>query len=119
MYQFILLIHVFVAIFIITLVLVQQGKGATMGAAFGSGASSTVFGSRGSGSFLFRLTVSLIGIFFVTSITLNYLGSRAYKEEKNIALPFPVKQNSAQPAVPVDPVPAPALPLTGTIPTRK
>ncbi len=56
MYQFILFIHVLVAAFIILLVLIQQGKGATMGAAFGSGASQTVFGARGSGSFLFRLT---------------------------------------------------------------
>ena len=57
MYQFILLIHVFIAAFLILLVLIQQGKGATMGAAFGSGASQTVFGSRGSGSFLLKLTI--------------------------------------------------------------
>ncbi len=47
---------------------VQQGKGATMGAAFGSGASQTVFGSRGSGSFLFRVTMGFVAVFFVTSI---------------------------------------------------
>lgn len=88
MYQMILLLHVFVAICVIALVLVQQGKGATMGAAFGSGASQTVFGSRGSGSFLFRITMSLIVIFFITSISLNYLASRAYKDAKVISLPI-------------------------------
>ena len=65
MYQFILLIQVFAAVGIVALVLVQQGKGATMGAAFGSGASQPVFGSRGSGSFLFRLTMGLATVFFV------------------------------------------------------
>ena len=64
MYQLILLIHVFAAICIVALVLVQQGKGATMGAAFGSGASQTVFGSRGSGSFLFQNYDWLSGIIF-------------------------------------------------------
>jgi preprotein translocase subunit SecG len=91
MYQLVLLIHVFVAVCIVALVLVQQGKGATMGAAFGSGASSTVFGSRGSGSFLFRVTMGFVAVFFVTSITLNYMASRAYKAEKVIVLPSPVK----------------------------
>ncbi len=94
MYQVILLIHVFVAVCIIALVLVQQGKGATMGAAFGSGASQTIFGSRGSGSFLFRVTISFVAIFFVTSITLNYLATKASKSEKVITLPaIPVKKD--------------------------
>lgn len=94
MYQIILLIHIFAAVFIIALVLVQQGKGATLGAAFGSGASQTVFGSRGSGSFLFRITMSCVVVFFITSIGLNYIASRAYKQEKVFTLPVtpPVKQ---------------------------
>src|SRR5579862_4619757 len=100
MYQLILLIHVFAAIFIIALVLVQQGKGATVGAAFGSGASQTIFGSRGSGSFLFRLTISCALIFFITSLSLNYLASRAYKQERVItlpAVPSNVKQEKTAP----------------------
>lgn len=105
MYQFILLIHVFAAVCVIALVLVQQGKGATMGAAFGSGASQTVFGSRGSGSFLFRVTISFVAVFFITSITLNYLAMRAYKQEKVITLP-------AMPAAPQLPVSSPAAPAT-------
>src|SRR5476649_2053657 len=87
MYQFILLIHVFAAVFIIALVLVQQGKGASVGAAFGSGASQTVFGSRGSGSFLFRLTMGLAAVFFITSLSMNYMATRAYKNEKSMSLP--------------------------------
>jgi len=87
MYQFILLIHVFIGVFIIALVLVQQGKGATTGAAFGSGASQTVFGSRGSGSFLFRLTIAFGALFFITSIGLNSLTMHVYKQEKVINLP--------------------------------
>ena len=86
MYQAILLIHVFTAVCIIALVLVQQGKGATLGAAFGSGASQTVFGSRGSGSFLFRITISFVAIFFITSLTMNYLVMKTYKQEKVMTL---------------------------------
>lgn len=113
MYQFILLIHVFAAVCIVALVLVQQGKGASVGAAFGSGASQTVFGSRGSGSFLFRLTLSLLAIFFVTSLTLNYLGVRAYKQQKAITLPIAPAQQPAAPS----PTPANNIPVklpTGT-----
>lgn len=98
MYQFILLIHVFAAVFIVALVLIQQGKGATMGAAFGSGASQTVFGSRGSGSFLFRLTMGLGAVFFITSIGLNSIAMHAFKQEKVISLPFvPAKDKAAAP----------------------
>lgn len=109
MYQIILLIHVFVAVCIVTLVLVQQGKGATMGAAFGSGASQTVFGSRGSGSFLFRITMGLAAVFFITSITLNHMATSAYKQTKVMTLPtMPVKTpNTAvlPPTVPMNVAP--------------
>jgi len=87
LYQIILLFHVLTAVCIVALVLVQQGKGATVGAAFGSGASQTVFGSRGSGSFLFRITLGFMLFFFVTSLTLNYLTTQAYKTPRVITLP--------------------------------
>lgn len=96
MYQFILFIHVFAAACIIALVLVQQGKGASVGAAFGSGASQTIFGSRGSGSFLFRVTFTFIVVFFLTSLALNYLVVQAYKHERVITLPVPTKTIPAQ-----------------------
>lgn len=100
MYQFILFIHVVAAVCIIALVLVQQGKGATLGAAFGSGASQTVFGSRGSGSFLFRLTIGFIAVFFITSIGLNYLAMRSFKQEQVITLP--VHTAPSQPVMPAE-----------------
>lgn len=123
MYQFILLIHVFAAICIVAMVLVQQGKGAALGAGFGSGASQTVFGSRGSGSFLFRLTLGFVTLFFVTSIVLNYLATHAYKQEKVIVIPaapaqqIPVKKA----ATPLTTLPAATIPvLPGEeIPVRK
>ena len=118
MYQLILLVHVLVAAFIVLLVLIQQGKGATMGAAFGSGASQTVFGSRGSGSFLFRLTMGCIFVFFATSISLNYIAKQAYKQEKIITMPAePVKQASA-PLMPAA-SPVTSQPLTDLIPVKK
>jgi len=70
-----LVIHVALAIAVIGLVLIQHGKGADAGAAFGSGASSTVFGSRGAGSFLTRATTILAACFFATSIALFYMAA--------------------------------------------
>jgi len=66
-------IHIGAAVSVVTLVLLQQGKGADAGAAFGSGASQTVFGSQGSGSFITRSTGVLAAVFFSTSLTLAYL----------------------------------------------
>ena len=75
--QTILLItHTIIALVIIVLVLLQRGKGADAGAAFGAGASGTVFGSRGSGSFFSRATAVLATIFFATSLTLAYFASQ-------------------------------------------
>lgn len=72
MESILLVVHVLASAAIIGLVLLQHGKGADAGAAFGSGASSTVFGSRGSGSFLSRSTAILAAVFFTTSLTLAY-----------------------------------------------
>lgn len=65
--------HVIAAVVIIVLVLMQQGKGADMGAAFGSGSSGSVFGASGSGNFLSRTTAIVATIFFITSLSLTYL----------------------------------------------
>lgn len=107
MMTFLLFIHVLVSALIILLVLVQQGKGATMGAAFGSGASQTVFGSRGSGSFLLKLTLIFAMTFFVTGIALNYISMKQLKNIKhetpinlpsNVANGIPVNVNTAMPS---------------------
>ncbi len=68
-----LTVHTVVALAIIGLVLMQHGKGADMGAAFGSGASGSLFGASGSSNFLSRTTAILTVIFFVTSLSLTYL----------------------------------------------
>ncbi len=69
--------HTLIALLIIILVLMQRGKGADAGAAFGAGASGTVFGARGSGSFFSRATAVCATAFFVTSLTLAYLSSQS------------------------------------------
>ena len=71
-----LIAHTVIALVIIILVLLQRGKGADAGAAFGAGASGTVFGARGSGSFFSRATAVLATIFFATSLTLAYFSSQ-------------------------------------------
>ena len=76
LHNIVLVVHVLIAVAIIGLVLLQQGKGADAGAAFGSGASSTVFGSRGSGSFLTRATAILAALFFATSLSLAYIAKQ-------------------------------------------
>jgi preprotein translocase subunit SecG len=113
MYQIVLLIHIFAAVCIVALVLIQQGKGASVGAAFGSGASQTVFGSRGSGSFLFRLTLGLAAIFFCTSLAMNYMATRSYKQERGLSLPMmPAPAKSAAPVSAAPAVTAPTAPAT-------
>ncbi len=68
MFTILLVVQILVSISIITLVLLQQGKGADMGAGFGSGASGTVFGARGSGSFFTRATAILATVFFINCL---------------------------------------------------
>ncbi|MFT4606792.1 MAG: preprotein translocase subunit SecG [Urechidicola sp.] len=70
-----LIVQVILSICLIVLVLMQHGKGADAGAAFGSGASSTVFGSKGSGNFLSKTTAIMAALFFVVCMSLAYLGS--------------------------------------------
>ena len=69
------LIHVTVCIFLVAVVLLQRGKGAEIGAVFGSGASSTVFGGRGAGNFLTKLTTGSAIIFMLTSLSLSYIAN--------------------------------------------
>ncbi len=70
-----LIIQVLLAVSLIVLILLQHGKGADAGAAFGSGASATVFGARGSGNFLSRSTTVLAILFFVVCLSLAYISS--------------------------------------------
>lgn len=68
MFSFLLVVQIVVSLSIIALVMLQQGKGADMGAGFGAGASGTVFGSRGSGSFFTRATAILAAVFFINCL---------------------------------------------------
>lgn len=84
MQSIVLVVHVLLAVGLIGLILIQHGKGADAGAAFGSGASASVFGAQGSGSFLTRLTAILATLFFSTSLILAYLSGRVL-EVKSVA----------------------------------
>jgi preprotein translocase subunit SecG len=76
MQTILIVFHLFLAIGLIGVILIQHGKGADMGAAFGSGASGTVFGAKGSASFLTRLTAGMATLFFVTSMVMAYFASQ-------------------------------------------
>ena len=73
LYQIIIVIHILLGLSIIGLVLMQHGKGADAGAAFGSGASGSVFGAQGSASFLSRTTAVFATLFFLTSLGLAFM----------------------------------------------
>jgi len=77
-------VHVLLAFFIIALVLMQRGKGAEAGAGFGSGASGTVFGARGTSTLFSKLTAVFAALFFVTSLTLAYIGARPSNEPTSV-----------------------------------
>ncbi|HEB56825.1 MAG TPA: preprotein translocase subunit SecG [Gammaproteobacteria bacterium] len=118
LYNIILVIHVLIATGLIALVLLQQGKGADAGAAFGSGASGTVFGSQGSASFLTRTTAVLATLFFVTSLTLFTLAANLSKPESVVdthAAPATKIEQSIPPAADVA-VPAADVPVDSDVP---
>ena len=84
MYTVLVVVQVVLAIGVIGLVLIQHGKGADAGAAFGSGASGTVFGARGSANFLSRSTAGLSTLFFVVSLVLAVMVARGTGERRSI-----------------------------------
>ena len=98
-----MIVHVGVAAAIIGLVLIQHGKGADAGAAFGSGASQTVFGSQGSSSFLTRTTAILATVFFTTSLSLAYLASNS-GEERSVTETVMPAPTSLSPDIPMPPM---------------
>ena len=77
MYEILLVVYLLIALTLVGLVLIQQGKGADMGASFGAGASNTVFGSSGSGNFLTKATTILAAGFFIVSLALGNLSSNS------------------------------------------
>ena len=97
--------HVLLALGIVGLVLLQRGRGADAGAGFGAGASGTVFGARGSASFLSRMTAVLATLFFLTSLGLSYLFSR-----DSSAVPSSVMDRVPAQEAPADPMALPTAP---------
>ena len=112
MYTFLVVIQGIVAIGLIALVLLQHGKGADAGAAFGSGASGTVFGSRGSANFLSRATAYLAVVFFGISLALAYFVNTKSGVGASVVDSLPAAASQAPaPAVGEElPVPVPAAP---------
>jgi len=93
-----LITHTLIALAIIALVLLQRGKGADAGAAFGAGASGTVFGARGSSSFFSRATAVLATAFFASSLTLAYLSSQRTSAPESLLEDAPIIETTADEA---------------------
>jgi preprotein translocase subunit SecG len=106
----VLIIHTLIALGIIILVLLQRGKGAETGAAFGGGASGTVFGSRGSTSFFSRTTAILATAFFATSLTLAWISSQTAGTPESLLEDIVTEEAEAAPADSVSGDLVPALP---------
>jgi preprotein translocase subunit SecG len=113
--NFILLFHVLAAGAIVVFVLLQQGKGADMGAAFGSGSAGSLFGSSGSANFMSRMTAIMATVFFITSLVLTYVAantgaSRGLMDRVPATpasqIPVPGAPAAGAPAVPVPAAPA-------------
>jgi preprotein translocase subunit SecG len=96
----VLVVHVLAAAGVIALVLLQHGKGADMGAAFGSGTSGSLFGSSGSANFLSRATAMFVTVFFITSLTLAYMSGHRSDSGSVIKVPVKTEVAPASPAVP-------------------
>lgn len=120
METFVWIIHTLAALSVIGLVLIQHGKGADMGAAFGSGSAGSLFGSTGASNFLSKTTGVLAAIFFISSLGLTYMSS--HRQSGGVMQSAPVttekKVDSAATIVPAAPTvtPAPGAPAT-TAPT--
>ncbi|MEO8225561.1 MAG: preprotein translocase subunit SecG, partial [Gammaproteobacteria bacterium] len=108
LHTIVLIGHVLIGIMIVALVLIQRGKGADAGAAFGAGASGTVFGARGSANFLSRSTAVLAMLFFSTSLGLAYLGTQKKAPESLLDTVVPVETLPGE--LPALPVASPAQP---------
>lgn len=106
LHSLVLTVHLIVGIGVIALVLLQHGKGADMGAAFGSGASGSLFGATGSANFLSRMTAVLAAIFFATSLGLSYMASSRPKASGSVMDTVKTAPTPAAPATQAPTAPA-------------
>lgn len=104
LHTIILTVHVIAGLSVIGFVLIQHGKGADMGAAFGSGASGSLFGATGSANFLSRVTAVLAAVFFLTSLGLSYVAT------SRPAVSGSVMDSAPAQTIPAAPVQTPAAP---------
>jgi preprotein translocase subunit SecG len=102
----VIVVHIVVCIALILIVLLQTGKGADMGAAFGGGSSQTLFGSTGGGTFLGKATTAAAVLFMLTSLSLAYIYSNRQSGSIMETAPAPVQAPAETPAEPAAPAPA-------------
>ncbi len=112
--NFLIVVHVLVALAIIGLVLLQHGKGADMGSGFGGGASGSLFGATGSANFLSRTTAVLATIFFLLSLALAYVATKKPVEPGGVM--DAVRNEPAKPAAKAPEVPKPPAPQEKQVP---
>ena len=116
MQTLVLVFHILAAVGIVVLVLLQHGKGADMGAAFGSGSAGSLFGSAGASNFLSRTTAVLAAVFFATSLGLTYFTSSTKSSgvlqhlDTPASTPGAATKTEVKPAAPAPSAPAPAKP---------
>jgi preprotein translocase subunit SecG len=115
MSTFVIVIHIIVAVALILIVLLQTGKGADMGAAFGGGGSQTLFGSTGISTFLSRLTTIAAIVFMLTSLGLAYLSSHRSGKSVMSEINVPATEQTEQ-ATPQAPVQAEGVPSETPVP---
>ena len=111
MYSVLIIFQVVLSIALIVLVLLQHGKGADAGAAFGSGASATVFGARGSANFFSRATAAAATLFFVNCLLLAYLVGHQTRESDSLIDQLEAQQAVEQSAPATTPADVPATPV--------
>jgi preprotein translocase subunit SecG len=126
MYEILLIVYLLVALFLIFLILIQQGKGADMGASFGAGSSNTLFGASGSGNFLTKTTTALATGFFILSIILGNLTAAQVKqvdEWSDLSAPAdavseksPAAEDIPASDIPASDIPSSDIPATDAVP---
>lgn len=105
MYTAVIILHILVSIFLVIVVLLQAGKGASIGASFGGSSSQTLFGSAGPATFLSKITAGCAIVFMVTSLYLTYMGSA--RTTSSIMKDTPAAKKETQPATQQPTAPAP------------
>lgn len=117
MEQIILVVHLLVALAIIGLIMIQQGKGADMGASFGAGASQTLLGSAGSGNALTKATSWLVAAFFATSFALAVVANEKTAPVEDLGIEIPVEAEAPASDLPVVDDEPEAMSPTSDLPT--